>query len=334
MSNSSQKQSILFRGIYEFEDPSGCLIAAKVPAHGTIDLYKGTQIIVKPNQCALFMYKGRFTDMFLAGNHEVNTENVPVLSQLANWRFGFKNPLRAEIWFFSGNIFTGRRWGTQAPILANFNSVGTVPIRAFGNYNVVTKNPDKLYRKLIGSRVSYSITDLEDFLQGQIIELLPEAVTIETNLQNLSTRHNDISEKLEQLLNKELEEYGIEIQKIQILSLIPTEEIMEAMNESVAMKLIGNKREYMMYKAANSLDIAQDGGSNDSMQMMMGLMLGKGLMGMDYHEREGKPVGSIGGGTEKKAKFCTDCGESLSARSKFCSNCGAKQSGGNEESAA
>lgn len=35
------QQSILFKGIYEFEDPSGVLVAAKIPPIGTADLHEG-----------------------------------------------------------------------------------------------------------------------------------------------------------------------------------------------------------------------------------------------------------------------------------------------------
>ena len=64
---SAAKQSTLFKGIYEFEDPSGTLLAGKVPAVGTVDLFSGTAVIVKPNQCALFVYKGKVADVLFAG---------------------------------------------------------------------------------------------------------------------------------------------------------------------------------------------------------------------------------------------------------------------------
>ena len=47
------KQRGIFSGIYEFEDPSGGLLASKVPLNGTADLYDGTAVIVKPNQMAI-----------------------------------------------------------------------------------------------------------------------------------------------------------------------------------------------------------------------------------------------------------------------------------------
>ncbi|MCO5144528.1 MAG: SPFH domain-containing protein, partial [Oligoflexia bacterium] len=109
--SSKNHQTTLFKGIYEFEDPSGTLLAAKVPYDGSADLYDGTVVIVRPNQCCAFIYKGELADLYMDGTHELKTENLPVLTRLSNYQLGFKSPLRAELWFFSGHLFTCRRWG-------------------------------------------------------------------------------------------------------------------------------------------------------------------------------------------------------------------------------
>ncbi|MDZ4082919.1 MAG: SPFH domain-containing protein, partial [Bdellovibrionales bacterium] len=162
MSNSTRNQSTFFKGIYDFEDPSGALVAAKVPAAGSVDLYSGTAVIVRPNQCAIFVYKGQVADVFFAGTHEVKTENMPILTKLANWKFGFESPLRCELIFVAGQVFTARRWGTPQPVLTNFHDFGSVPIRAFGNFNFVVSNPKLFYTKLMGTRATFSISDIEE----------------------------------------------------------------------------------------------------------------------------------------------------------------------------
>ena len=98
------KQTGLYRGIYEFEDPSGGLLVSKVPLTGTADLYDATAIIVKPNQIALFIYNGKVTDYLKPGTHKVHTDNIPILTKLANWKYGFKSPLRCEFGFFLGTF--------------------------------------------------------------------------------------------------------------------------------------------------------------------------------------------------------------------------------------
>jgi len=89
------------------------------------------------------------------------------------------------------------------------------------------------------------------------------------------------------------------------------------MDARVAMKVIGSQNEYLLYKAANSLISEKANTSNDPMHMMLGLMLGKGLLGHDYHDKEKR--------TELEALTkCAKCGQTLDSKAAFCSQCGNK----------
>jgi len=310
-----KNQTTLFRGVYEFEDPSGSLIAGKVPVVGSIDLYAGTAVIVKPNQCVVFIHKGQIGDVLFAGTHQIETENIPILTRLANWKMGFQSPLRAELVFISGQVFTARRWGTPQPVLVHFEGLGAVPVRVYGNASIIVTDPKRFYTNLMGSRSAFSISDLEDVIQGQIVELLPEVLASVRTLSELSRSHNEISRNLEAKLNEEIKDYGVAAQKIQVLSALPSKEILEAIDAKTAIQVIGSQKEYLLYKAASSLGQGKDGVANDPMQMMMGLMLGKGLMGADYHEKEEKVV------LAAKA-ICEGCRCPVDSESKFCSQCG------------
>ena len=322
-----QEQSLLFKGIYEFEDPSGILVAAKVPPTGTADLYSGTTIIVKANQCALFVYKGKITEVLLEGAHAVKTENFPVLTRLANWKFGFESPLRCEIWFFSSTVFAGRRWGTTQPIIYDFPDYRAVPIRAYGIYNIVVRDPQNFFMTLIGNRTSYDIAELENLVQAQITELLPKAMSVIPNLESLNKSQSDVSKELLASVNKAIEIYGLEIISLQVISLVPSQEILQALDAKVAMNVVGNKRDYLLYKAANSLLATHpsgEKGSSDSMQLMMGLMLGQSLL--DHRERERPYLVADGGARDAlpdKTKICPKCDVAVGTDDKFCSSCGA-----------
>lgn len=328
-----KQQSSVYRGIYEFEDPGGTLIAAKIPHKGTADLYAGTAVIVKPNQCALFLYKGQLADVYREGTHTIDTDNVPVLTRLANWRFGFKSPLRAEIWFFTSQAFTARRWGTPQPILQSFEGMPSAPIRAFGNYNIRLKDPKKLFLTLIGNRTSYDITELEEFVQGQLVEQFPEALTIVKKVEDLGKNHDEVSKKLQILTNRILTKYGVEILDLQVLSMLPSKEILEAMDAKAAMEVIGDKQEFLLYRAANSLKKIQEGGgstANDPMQMMLGMMLGKNMLASDFREKEREVAPRMVRKGQAKAlgaaRFCSSCGSPVRGSDRFCSSCGGELS--------
>jgi membrane protease subunit (stomatin/prohibitin family) len=310
-----REQFLFFRGIYEFEDPSGGLLAARVPQVGSADIFRDTVVLVRPNQCAMFLYEGKVADKLSEGMHRLQTRNIPILTRLANWKLSFQSPLRCDLWFFATNVFPARRWGTAQPVIHKFSSVGTVPVRAYGNLTVALKDPETFYLNLVGGRTSYDITDLEAYIQGHILELLPKALEIVKNITELSVLQDEVSQRLEELLKPVAEQDGLEIRDIQVLSLLPSQEVLEALSARSAMNLIGDKREYLLYKAANSLE-GWEGSGSDPMQMMMGLMLGKGLVNLDYHEKEQKVL------EPAHRVACPACSRATDPGNRFCPNCG------------
>lgn len=323
------KQGLLFKGIFEFEDPSGTLLAARNPQTGSLDLYSGSAVNVRPNQQALFIYKGKIADLMKPGLHDLDQGTVPILSRLVGLKYFFESKFRGEIWFFASHEFTGRRWGTSQPILHTFEDIGTSPIRAFGKYNLRIKDVKKFLLKLLGSRSSYDVTECEDFIQAQISELLPKALMKAKLLTDLNRLQQEISQTLEGLLAKNFDAYGIEVSNLQVVSALPSPDVLKALDERKAMDLIGDQRKYLIYKAANSLDSLGGGSSGgDTMQMMLGMMLGKSLLDLPAHSSP-MSLGQVNPQKEKQIaspqKACTNCQSALNREAKFCSECGAKQ---------
>lgn len=320
-----KKQSTLFQGVYEFEDDSGALIAAKIPYSGTADIYDGTAVIVKPNQRAIFIYKGEVGDVLKPGIHKLETENLPILTRLANWRSGARSPLRAEIWFFSGNKHIGKRFGTSKPVLSKFDGVGTIPVRAFGTYNVKLKSPIKFYNSLIGSKNTYDISELEEFVQSQLVELLAKAMDIVKNVQDLSKKQDEVSQELERLAKPIFSKMGVTVFDIQILSLLPSEEILDALESKVAMSLVGDPSKYLLYKTAQGMeDMSAIGGEGDSTNLLLAMMLTRGLPGAQASEAPIVPAIEQASGA-KPNKFCISCGAGIKKSFSFCPECGVKQ---------
>ncbi len=324
----SQKmnQTDLFRGIYEFEDPSGSLMAAKIPTQGSADLFDGTVVVVRPNQCCVFVYKGKVAEIYMDGTHYLKTENLPVLTSLANYKLGFESPLRAELWFFSGQVFTARRWGTAAPLLVSIGGQGTVPIRMFGLYSIVLRDPLKFYNTLIGTRSCFDVTELEEFVQGQIQEVVPNCLQGVKKIEDLTGMQDEVSKELERLLVEKLGDYGLKIIDVQVQSISPGSEVMKAMESKAAMEVIGDPKNYLLYQAAQSLNQIGQGEAadrgNDPMQMMLGLMLGKNLMDQGASV-EAKKAQS--GKALSAPLICRKCSANLTSGQKFCGECGEKQ---------
>ena len=173
--------------------------------------------------------------------------------------------------------------------------------------------------KLLGTRATMGISEVEEFIQGHLLEQFPVALAEVKSIAELSRHHKTVSQKLEWLVAKALQPFGIVVAGIQVLSLLPPKEVLQAMDEKLAMDLIGNKRDYLLYKAASSLDALHPSKGSDPMQMMMGLMIGKGLLGYDYHEKEQQHL-SIAGPNR-----CPHCQSESQAQFRFCPQCGKEQ---------
>ncbi len=311
------KQGTIFKGIYEYSDPSGTLIAAKIPASGSADLYSGTRVIVKPNQSVIFIYNGKITEVLPPGNHEIETENFPILTKLANWRFGFESPLRCELWFVSQGLFPNRLWGTENPVLLSLPATGTMPVRVHGNANIRVSNAKGFFLHFISSQSSYDITELDAFIQAQIAELLPNALKSIEKIQDMNMKQDLVSEKLEELVNRKIASYGVQIEDTQVRSILPPDEVLEALDERLAMDVIGNQKEYLLYKVANSIgNINQGGNSGDQTQLLMSLMLSKNLLDTDSTQTPALPSTNL--------KACSSCKQQNDPQSTFCPKCGTK----------
>ena len=64
----------------------------------------GAKLTVREGQIAVFINEGQIADVFQPGMFELTTANLPILSTLQGWKYGFNSPFKAEIYFVSTRI--------------------------------------------------------------------------------------------------------------------------------------------------------------------------------------------------------------------------------------
>ena len=99
------------------------------------EIKKGSRLIIRPGQDAIFMYNGVIEGIFKEeGSFDIESDIIPFLSTLKGFKFGFNSGMRAEVLFVNTKEFTVK-WGTKNPIaIPAANLPGGMPIRAFGNF--------------------------------------------------------------------------------------------------------------------------------------------------------------------------------------------------------
>ena len=92
----------------------------------------GAQLTVREGQTAVFVNEGKIADVFQPGMYTLETKNLPILSTLQGWKYGFNSPFMAEVYFCSMRQFTDLKWGTMNPIMMRDAEFGPVRLRAYG----------------------------------------------------------------------------------------------------------------------------------------------------------------------------------------------------------
>src|SRR5215510_9738774 len=116
--------------IIEWVDDSRHTLAWRFPRYNN-EIKNGAQLIVRPGQVAVFVHRGEIADQFQPGHYELKTDNLPILSTLQGWKYGFNSPFKAEVYFVSTRQVTDLKWGTQDPIMMTDPQMGLIQLRAF-----------------------------------------------------------------------------------------------------------------------------------------------------------------------------------------------------------
>ncbi len=133
---------------------------------------RGAQLIVRESQVAQFVYLGQFGDTFGPGKHSLTTDNIPILTRLKSWPFGFESPFKADVYFVTTRLFTGNKWGTSNPVMLRDEDFGIVRLRAFGTYDFKVVEPKTFLREVAGSDHNFRLDEFNDTMRSRIVEHL------------------------------------------------------------------------------------------------------------------------------------------------------------------
>ena len=102
--------------VIEWTDDSRDTLSFRFPDDDKA-IKNGAQLIVRESQVVQFVYLGEFGDTFGPGKHTLTTDNIPVLTKLKSWKYGFNSPFKADVYYVTTRLFTGNKWGTANPIM-------------------------------------------------------------------------------------------------------------------------------------------------------------------------------------------------------------------------
>ncbi len=282
--------------IIEWTDDSRDTISWRFPDDDK-EIKKGAQLIVRESQTAQFIYLGEFGDTFAPGKHTLTTDNIPVLTQLKSWKYGFESPFKADVYFVNTRLFTGNKWGTSNPIMMRDQDFGIVRLRAFGTYDFKVVDVKRFLKEVAGSDQNFRLDEFADTMRSRIVSVFSDAIsTAKVPVLDLATRYQEVGEALLPLINPQLvEKYGIEIPSFILENCSVPPEVEAAIDKRSSMSAIGNLNDYVKYQMAQGLGQPGSGGgvAGSAAEIAMGFALA--------NQMANQPGGMLGGSGQTAA---------------------------------
>lgn len=280
--------------IIQWLDDTGDTMVWRFDGHDN-EIKNGAQLIVRPGQAAVFVNQGQVADVFGPGRHELATQNLPILSTILGWKYGFNSPFKAEVFFVSTKQFTDQKWGTKAPVMMRDAEFGPVRIRAFGTYVMRVSEPAKFIAQIVGTNGVFRTGDVDDQLRSQVTSRFIDAVAeAKVPVLDLAARYDEIGAQIRGKMVAEFAEWGIELTQFIIENIALPEEVEKALDKRSSMGVIGDLGRYAQFQTAESIPIAagNPGGiAGAGMGAGLGWAMGQQMAGMMGGQTGGAPAG-------------------------------------------
>jgi membrane protease subunit (stomatin/prohibitin family) len=266
-----------FIDILEWTDDSRDTIVWRFPRYEN-EIKMGARLVVRESQVAVFVNEGQLADVFPPGSYTLQTQNMPVLSTLKGWKYGFQSPFKAEVYFVNTRQFTDFKWGTQNPVIVRDPEFGMVRVRAFGAFAARVSDPAALLRELAGTDPQFRTEEVGEYLRQLVVSKLGSALgSANVPLLDLASRQEGIGQQLAGILTEDLASVGIAIPKFVIENISVPPEVEAAIDTRSRMGIAGSLDEYTKFQAANAIGTAaaNPGGGGEGVGLGVGMALGQ-----------------------------------------------------------
>ena len=259
--------------IHWTEEQNGVL-AHRYPTRD-FEIQNGAKLTVRESQMALLVDEGQLADVFGPGLYTLDTETLPLLTNLKNWDKLFASPFKSEVYFFSTRQQLDRKWGTPNPITIRDKEFGIVRLRAFGIYSYHLADPKKFYLNVSGSREDFTCEEMEGQLRNTLIGSMTDMFGESgVSFIDMAANQEEFGAALKQKLLPVFDAYGLALDALVVQNVSLPEELQKVLDTRISMNVLGDMDRYTKYQVATSIPLAAQ---NEGGLAGAGAGLGAGL---------------------------------------------------------
>ena len=296
--------------------------------HNDKEIMMGAQLTVRESQVAVMVNEGKIADVFQPGRYELSTQNMPILTALKSWKFGFNSPFKAEVYFINTHQFLDQKWGTSNPVMMRDAEFGMVRLRAFGIYSFRVADPVAFLKEVFGTSAYMTVDGVTGQIKRTLVSGLSDAIAqSKIPALDLAANYDELSQYALQSLSPRIAALGLKLESFVIENISLPDEVEKAMDRRTSMGVVGNLNQYAQFQAAEAMREAannQNGAAGMGAGMGAGMMMAQAMQGAMQPQAVQQPQAAP---QENAAdtKFCCECGKRIPRSAKFCPECGARQ---------
>jgi membrane protease subunit (stomatin/prohibitin family) len=318
-----------FIEVIEWTDTSNSTMVYRFPVENK-EIKMGAQLTVRESQVAIFVNEGTITDVYSPGKYTLTTENMPVLTKLKSWQYGFNSPFKAEVYFVNTKQYTDQKWGTSNPVIMRDAEFGTVRIRAFGIFAFRVNDASTFLKEIFGTNGDFETESITGQLKRSIVsgfaDLLGES---RIPVLDLSSYYDELGQQTMEKLQPKFNLMGLQLASLYVENISVPEEVEKALDKKATMGIYGDLNNYTKFQAAEALrDAAQNtggGAAGAGIGLGAGVTLGSVMGEAMKGSFATSPQAAVNQqNQEKKAEEiqCPSCDAKVYVNSKFCPECG------------
>ncbi len=310
--------------VIEWKDDTQNTMVHRYDMNGK-EIMMGAQLTVRESQVAVFVNEGQLADVYQPGRYELTTQNMPIMTALKSWKFGFNSPFKADLYFVNTKQFLDRKWGTSNPVMMRDAEFGMIRIRAFGIYAFRVVNPETFLKEVFGTNSMFTVEDVEGQVKRSLVSGLSDAIA-ESKIPalDLAANYEELSQYALKALAPKVESLGLGLTSFVIENISLPEEVEKSIDKRTSMGVVGDLNKYSQYQAAEAMREAANNPSGGGFAGM-GVGMGAGAaMGQMFNQSMSGAAAQPAAPQAATAP-CVACGKPVPVGSKFCPECGAAQ---------
>ena len=263
-----------FIDVIEWTDSSQDTMVYRFNRQGN-EIKYGAKLTVRESQIAVFVNEGEIADVLGPGIYELETNNIPILTNLQHWDHGFNSPFKAEIYFLNTKRFINLKWGTKNPIMVRDPEFSMVRLRAFGTYEIRIADAKKFLTEIVGTDGHFTTTEIEAQLTNLITSNFATIMGADgTPVLDLAANYATLGSYITEHISPSFEEYGLELTKMLVENISLPEEVEKAIDTRSSREITGNLNEHIKYQSGQALGNSE-GSASDMVGMGVGMAMGQ-----------------------------------------------------------